>query len=395
MKPRSKDISACLSVAFLLVPACLLVEPGPSYASDGGGAWPPIAPSDWTERAHPDSGGREAVILDDSATLEDREGDFRLEVFRRMLVLTAEGRDAANVDVDFLKSWGEVTEIRARSVFPDGRTTELDPGQVINTNVMKLGEYEFMRKSFLIPGVEPGCIAEYQYVLKGRYKSGWYVPWHFQNPYYTRHSSLEWRTSGWAESNGLVPAWRLRNLLSSRVSQSVQPNPEHPRTISFVASALPGTRLEAWGPPNHEADATVVTYYVPRGGDLWTYWTVWKEGFEELGKEVGKKLGDLDPITDQALAQNADRWAALHEVFRWLQRRVRCVDELDWDERQSGFRDFGPVRHDFSIPGLLSRGWGIPYQINSAFAAAARKLGFQAYVILVGDRRYACLLYTI
>src|SRR5262249_15873970 len=169
--------------------------------------WPEIPTSDWQEPARPDSGGRDALILLSRAVLEDREGEYQLEVFQRLRILTAEGRKAATIEREYLKSLGEIVAISARSIRQDRYETALDPTQIVRTTIVKSRKYEYLRVSFVIPGVEPGCIAEFRFVMRGKYKSSWYEPWYFQNEYYTCTSTLDWKVSEWAHSNGLVPSW--------------------------------------------------------------------------------------------------------------------------------------------------------------------------------------------
>src|SRR5262249_12151217 len=157
-----------------------------------------------------------------------------------------------------------------------------------------------LRVSFVIPGVEPGCIAEFRFVMRGKYKSSWYEPWYFQNEYYTCTSTLDWKVSEWVHSNGLVPSWRLRNIADSRITETIQPSAELPNRVVVTAHSLPGTRNEEWAPPNREADPVVVTYYLVEGQPPLRYWELWKNDFEAWGRETGDRLGDLEPVVRNA-----------------------------------------------------------------------------------------------
>src|SRR5439155_12095529 len=135
-----------------------------------------------------------------------------------------------------------------------------------------------------------------------------------------------------------------------------------------------------------DVGARVVTYYAPIRGELFDYWSDWKKAFDEFGNEIGDKLGDLGAIVDEVHTRNPDPERALAEIHRWFQTQVRSIYEPSWREQHDGHPGWNAVKRDYSINALLRRGWGDDYQINAAFAAAARRLGFEACVALTGDR---------
>lgn len=354
--------------------------------SGAADSWPAIPPEAWQEPARPDSGGRDAIILLRDAVLVDKEGSYESTLFERVKVFTDRGRDIGKVDVDLRKGRDRIVSLRARSVRKDGTVTELDPARIITSTVIRFHGIELARTSFLIPGIEPGCIAEYEIVRKGEYRNDWFDVWYFQSEYYTCCSSMEWRPSNWAHSNGLRPAWRLQRIAAPQVAQNCEPDCDSPRLVRLTATAIPGYRDEPMAPPPLDRSGRVVTFYVPERGEQILYWSLLKQLFDEAQNDVGDNLGDLAAIVDGVHAHNADPDGALAEMQRWFQTHIRCISEPSWQEARDGHPDGSTVKHDTSVNGLLQRGWGSDYFINVAFAAAARRLGVDACVALAGDR---------
>lgn len=369
--------------------------------------WQAIPPESWKEPARPDSGGGDALILVQRIEDWDLKGEIRRRVFRRIRVFTAEGRDAGRVEVGYSKS-AKIENMRARSIRQDGTTTELSPDQVIHTTLVKRSGLEWNMKSFIVPGIEPGCIIEYEYTMKGKYRGNWHSTAYFQNDLYTCVADYRWSPSEWIVDRLRPAKWEFHRILPFQVVVETKPDSVKPRVVTFRTWSVPGLKAEPFAPPIADAGSRVVTYYGP--GQNWSFA---KRAMEVVGERYMGDLGPLEEVVADARTRTRDPLQALAIVHRWLQTHVRAISELSWQERQGGpwrpriealegrFEDprlpgwpiivwqwvVGPVNQNSPVTSLVEHGWGTPYEINAAFVSAARRLDLEACVAFVGDRR--------
>ncbi len=399
MESRWDVTFAARATCFFLsasLPALVALTTAP--AADAAGSapgWPPIPEQAWQEKARPDSGGRDAIVLFEDGEVQDREGEYRCTIFRRIRLLTEKGREAGKVEVDVLKGVKKVQDIRARSVRPGGVITELAPDQILTTTILKSGGAEYSRATFIVPGMEPGCVVEYRYTLSGKYESTWTWVWYFQNEYYTCESRFRWRPSEWARAKAVHPQWAFKRIAESRVEGGCAPTCDQPKEVSFAARAIPGRSQEPWAPPLPDGGPRVVTSYVPYTMGPLDFWSLWKHALDEVAGEFGKNLGGLGKVIEQAQARRSDPEQALGDVYRWLQANVRSSAELSWSDLQAGSKERSFWRKESSVADLIKHGAGSPYEINLAFSSAAQKLGFEACVVLVRDRREGTFDYNL
>jgi hypothetical protein len=354
--------------------------------------WPELPPEAWTQTARPDSGGRDAIVLSEEGSVEDRGGTFRYSVTRRLRILTENGRDAGKIEIDYLKGRSKLVEIAARSVRQDGTSTELTPDQILTTTILKAGGLEFNRATAIVPGIEPGCIVEYRYRQDGKYDGFWAWPWSFQGDYYTLESRFHWKAQDLPVARA---QWASRNTPRFAIETACTPNCGDAKEVTFVARAIPGMREESWAPPLRDSGGGVVTFYTLPNVSSIQFWSAWKRLFDLVATEFGKKMGTFANVVDDARAKAPDSTAALDEVCRWLRSNVRSNAELSWEQLQAPPRERDYWAANSSLADMIKKREGTPFEINLAFATAAQRLGFDACVCLVRDRREGVFDYDV
>ncbi len=350
-------------------------------------AWEPIPAEAWKEPARPDSGGADAIVLLESTECRQKESGFEVDYFARARVFTAEGRGIADVEIPYVKKQWKLESLRARSVRPNGDTVELDPTTVVTTTSWEFREFEVLKASVAIPGVEPGCIVEWGYTLTGPKSIGNGWRFHFWNDYYNCRSTHAWIVPDgiWP---GARPSVRYANILPSRVEESFEPSRERPRTVRFTARGLAGARSEALAPPTLDAGPWVAVHRQRSDAEPTTHWSAWKRVFDLYQEAVVKTPGRLDELVKGFRAGAADDLGALRAAFRWLQSNMVSNEELSWARRPDAEKIQKQYRFAENLKDLLERREASPFEINVAMVAFARKLGFVASVGLVGDREF-------
>src|SRR5260370_3913475 len=96
----------------------------------------------------------------------------------RIKVFTEEGRKHANVEIPFIRQRTNVSNIRARTVRPDGTIANFD-GKVYEQTREKTKGIKYLAKTFTVPDVQVGSIIEYHYNIDFEdyyiFKSYWVV----------------------------------------------------------------------------------------------------------------------------------------------------------------------------------------------------------------------------
>lgn len=86
-------------------------------------------------------------------------------VYARIKVLTDKGKELATVEVPYTRGEQRVTDIRARTIHPDGTVVPL-AGKPEDLLAKKSGDVQRGKRVFNLPSVEVGSILEYQYDIR-------------------------------------------------------------------------------------------------------------------------------------------------------------------------------------------------------------------------------------
>jgi len=103
--------------------------------------------------------------------------------YAQIKVLTEKGKELATVDLPYLKSTYKITDIKGRTIHPDGTVIPLNvkPEDLL---VAKSGEMQIARKVFTLPSVEVGSILEYKYEIHYDDNEFTSPTWEIQQPYF-------------------------------------------------------------------------------------------------------------------------------------------------------------------------------------------------------------------
>jgi hypothetical protein len=345
--------------------------------------WDPIPDQAWTEPARPDSGGGDAILLLDQSDYRQEGGHFRCDYFSRARVFTREGRSVGTVEIDYPPGVWKLSQIRARSVQQNGRSVEWDPSQLVETELLRYAGHTWSRAVVLVPGVEPGCIVEWGYTLEGPSEETEGTRFQLANQVYTCKSIHTWWPSK-AVPAYVLRSWTTRGIHKVLVQNVCAPSCEQPERMTFTATGLPGIREEIFAPPASDVAPEVIVYY---GGETsLEYWSEWKQLFDQIQEQLGKRSGNLAGIVDGIHAKHPNPDSALAACFGWIQSHLHTSDDRPWSER------FGPSPKpdpsgSESLGALLEKSEAGSFEIHCLMVAMATQLGLDASIGFVGDRR--------
>jgi hypothetical protein len=294
----------------------------------------------------------------------------------RAKILTNEGRGLADIEVPYVRGEGKIKEWWARTLLPGGGTLELPLEKLEPRTALKAGGFEVRVLRAALPGVVPGAVIDYGFLMRTGP-----IPYQrvkLQKEFPVRKVRLRWRPA-----QGLNGAYRLYAAglpITARTED---------HAIHVLGDDLPAVVEEPWMPPPTYARGAVTLYYVLFGNPL-TYWNDQGQAYERVLKEF------LGP--DKILRDVVDAWKLqpgqpleekLAHAYRWVTEHVKDEDLLAFEDQPAS----KPEREERSIndrlPNLLRRGQGSERDISMLFVGLARRLGAEAHLVLAADRRYA------
>jgi hypothetical protein len=151
-----------LLLAIALTGAAVLLSPPVSV----GDEWQPISQEELKMTSEPKAPGAPAITLYRQVDRNDigiQRGRGATEYnYVRIKVFTEEGRKYVSVEIPFLRQRTNISNIRARTVRPDGTIADFD-GKVYEQTLEKTKGVKYLAKTFTVPDVQVGSIIEYHY----------------------------------------------------------------------------------------------------------------------------------------------------------------------------------------------------------------------------------------
>src|SRR4029077_17679030 len=156
--PALLKLSAWSNRLFLALFATAALSSVPSWAQ----GFPPVSPEDLKMTSEPKAPGAPAIILYREVDRDDNGRTSHEDNYVRIKILTEEGREQANVEIEFFKTDGDVVNIHARTIRPDGSSADFD-GKVFEKVIEKTQGLKYLAKTFTLPEVQVGSIIEYRW----------------------------------------------------------------------------------------------------------------------------------------------------------------------------------------------------------------------------------------
>ena len=123
----------------------------------------PVAPEELSMKNEPQAPGAPAIVLYRQVVRDDNSPDFHEDNYFRIKIFTRRSENKnADIEIPFFKGSGNIGNIRARTIRPDGSIVNFD-GKVFEKPIAKARGIKYMAKTFTLPEVEPGSVIEYSY----------------------------------------------------------------------------------------------------------------------------------------------------------------------------------------------------------------------------------------
>ncbi len=350
----------------------LVTVPTLSTLAHAGDEWLPVMPEELKMTSEPKAPGAMAIYLYRQVDRDD--ANYKENTYARIKIFSEEGRKYADIEIPFIKGWGNVKNIQARTIHSDGSIVNFD-GKVFEKMVIKARGVKFLAKTFTMPDVQPGSIVEYRYLRinpEGRiFDSRWLL----SEALFTKRAKFSLRQNSffglqWSWPRGLPPG-------------TLPPVMDH-RVVRLETQDIPAFQIEDYMPPQDELKYRVDFRYIRNP----------EKDPEKFWKEESKKLyGEIDSFTDkrkameQAVSQIVSPADTPEQKLRKIYARCQTIRNMTY-EREKSEQELNreKLQQVFNVEDIWKRGYGSAWTINWLFLALARAAGFEASPVLVSTR---------
>ena len=342
----------------------------PMQAAD----WPAIPPDELSLKDSPTHPGSHAIILYHEVQTDDTTSAVLHHT--RIKILSAQGKQYANIELPFLKQWFTIRDVKARTVRPDGSSVEFK-GEIFEKTIVKgrfLGQnVKFLAKTFSLPDVQVGSIIEY------RYREQW-DPTRFPTRRWLVQRELPIRRAVFTRK-------RYREMdvrwITFRIPKEKLPQEGRDGIIRMELENIPPFQEEDFMPPEEELKMRVDFYYALRMKPPEEFW-------EDLGKQLRKIaegfIGKHDDIARE-VATIVSPGDPPEAKLRKLYARAQQIRNLNYERFKTEKEEKREKLKDNSnVKDVLKNGYASGWAINCFFVALARAAGFEASVAYLAGR---------
>ncbi len=329
MRPRS--VLQCAVVSFLSLSPVLV-----------SAQFQTPNPDELKMTSDPKAPGAAAVYLDVQEI--DNDPMHYQSYYERIKVLTEKGKQLATVELPYLRGDWKVTDIKGRTIHPDGTIIPLE-GKPEDLLSEKKGEFQLGRKVFTLPSVEVGSIIEYSYNI--RYDDNHFSSptWDIQRPYYVHKAHYQFTpfktfmpgAAAQASSMFLTDS-RGRTVNSLIWWKNLPPGADIKTDIgghyTVDVTDIPATPDEEWMPPIQSYLYRVQFYYkaASTATDFWMneakYWSKDVDHFAEPTKTIHAVVEGIISPSDSELDKARKLYAAVEALDNTDYTRAKSASEM-------------------------------------------------------------------
>ena len=374
-------IGLCIAVLFLAAVSPVLVH----------AQFQDPTPDELKMTADPKSPGAAAVYLDIQEI--DNDPMHFQSTYARIKVLTEKGKELATVEIPYLKSTYKITDIKGRTIHPDGTVIPLSvkPEDLL---ISKSGGTQIARKVFTLPSAEVGSILEYKYEI--RYDDDQFTSpmWEIQRPYFVHKAHYSFtpfkafQPSGTPDRDTSMymedDRGRVINSLlwSGRLPKGVTLQTSMNGSYSVDVTDIPPIPDEEWMPPIEGFLFRVFFYYKAASNrqDFWMsegkLWSKDVDHFAEPSKAIKDAVAGLVTPSDSDIVKAQKLYAA-----------VEGLDNTDYSRKKS---ESEMKQLKLKVAKHAEDTWaqksGTSEDIAMLYLAMLRAAGLTAYATKIVDR---------
>jgi Domain of Unknown Function with PDB structure (DUF3857) len=361
-------------VSFLLVFLVTLFA-NPTWAVN----FQPVSPDELKMTSEPKAAGVPAIILFRQVDRDDRGRTAHEDVYFRIKILTEEGRKYGDIEIPFWKEQGDVVNLHARTIEPDGTIVNFT-GKAFDKSIVKARGVKYMAKTFTLPNVQIGSILEYYYTTDFSENYVFDSHWILSSELFTKHAkfSLKPYTSDY------IP-WNVRWTWNQLPPGTVQPAEAPNHVINLEASDIPAFQTEDYMPPENEMKSRVDFIYSEEAFEKepGKYWKkLGKKRNDQLESFIGKRKA-MDQAVSEIISPGDSPEVKLQKIYARVQQIRNTSYEAEKTEQE---QKRSQEKNPDNVETIWKKQYGNGQQLTWLFLALARSAGFEASGIWLADR---------
>lgn len=278
-----------ISVVMLVV--CMWAAGSGRWSTSAGDEWQPISQDELKMTGIAEAPGAPAVILYRQVDRDDGANAHEYN-YKRIKILTEEGRKYADVEIPFFREEGQIHGIRARTIRPDGSIVNFE-GRAFDKTIVKAKGLKYLAKTFTLPDVQVGSIIEYHYSYDLAERYVFNSHWILSDELFTQHAKFSLKPN---RDFALRWSWPV-----GLPQGTAAPKQEGGGAIRLEAQNVPAFQIEDFMPPENELKYRVDFEYsnsTPENDPA----KFWKERGKNLNGKVESFIGKRKAM-EQAVAQ--------------------------------------------------------------------------------------------
>ncbi len=369
-----RRLPAVASLTLLIV---LAVAACPSPKVSAG--FEPVSPEELQMTQEPQAPGAAAIILFRQVDRDDTGRTAHENNYFRIKILTEEGRKYADIEIPFFQDRGNVVNIHARTIRPDGSIANFD-GRVFDKSIAKAKGLKYLAKTFTLPDVQVGSIIEYYYTIDLAENFVFDSHWILSNELFTKRARFSLKPYR-AEYGTLNVRWSWQGLPPG----TVEPKQGSDQVVRLEAMNIPAFQTEDFMPPENEMKARVDFIYSEEQfeRDAAVYWKkANKKLNDQLESFVGKRKA-MEQAVAQIVSPSDPPDVKLQKIYARVQQLRNTSYEISKTEQeQKREKEKDPS----NVEDVWKRGYGNGWQLTWLYLALVRAAGLEANGVWVADR---------
>jgi transglutaminase-like putative cysteine protease len=345
----------------------------PSSAAD---EWLPISPEELKMTSVPEAPGAPAVYLYRQVDRSDEQGRASEHNYARIKILTEEGRKYADVEIPFVREQGNISNIKARTVRPDGTIANFE-GKPFDKTIVKARGLKYLAKTFTLPDVQVGSIIEYHYTYNPQEGYVYDSSWILSEELFTLHGKFSLRPN---------TSFSLRWSLPVGLPAGTTPPKDDHGTIRLEVQKVPAFQIEDFMPPENELKYRVEFIYTDNGNVETEPAKYWKKEGKRLDAAVENFVGKHKAM-EQAVAQIVSGGDTPETKLQKIYAKVQTLRNTSYEvEKTEQEKKREKEKDTNNVEEVWKRGYGNGTQLTWLFLALARAAGFEAYPVIASAR---------
>jgi hypothetical protein len=335
--------------------------------------WRPATKEELAMKSDPGAPGAAAIFL----YTESRRDDVQRRelIYRQIKILTEEGRDLANISINYDRKRAPISRIEARVIQPDGKIVPFK-GKVYDRPLASNREMSWRVKSLALPAVRVGSIIEYRFWRE--LPTSEPVRWMLNQELFTRHARFSLRSGP-----GGFPRWSFSRALPAGTEA---PRRDADGTVHMEAHNIAPLVIEDYMPPPQDLVLSVnFTYFSGDLAALMPPAMFWRAFGEAQWQSIEAFLGDSAQAAQRVHGIVASEDGAGQKV-RKLYEHVRGLGNVDIPESMDDKAEKKCSRNRQTVLEVGVDGCGTTAQLQLYFLALVRAAGVPAAPVLAASR---------